>query len=96
MRATSRILLVLLTVLIVAMGLAHLSHSHTADEVSTFHPACTLCQFHAPAATAGNAVVHGMKPDAGTPFFAEAFDPTPVSARTRPHASRAPPLLLAA
>ena len=96
MRPTSRVLLLLLTILIVAMGLVHLSHSHTADEVSTFHPACTLCQFHAADATAGNGALHGIKPDAGAPFLAEASATTPTATRMRLNASRAPPLLLAA
>lgn len=93
MRPTSRVLLLLLTVLIVTMGLAHLSHSHEADEASTFHPACTLCQFHAPTATTGGAAVHGMKPDAGTPFLTEASPATPIAVRIRLNASRAPPRL---
>jgi uncharacterized membrane protein YgdD (TMEM256/DUF423 family) len=96
MRPASRILLVLLSVLIVAMGLTHLSHSHTPDEVAAFHPACTLCQFHTPAATAGDGVVHGKKPDTGAPFLAEVAATSPITGQTRLHASRAPPLLLVA
>jgi hypothetical protein len=92
---SARLAALVLPVLFVVMGVAHTAHAHPADEASTVHPTCTLCQFHAPVGAPGE--VQGVATDPGPgailpmPSTETRFAPVPA----RINATRAPPALLA-
>ncbi|MDH4037760.1 MAG: hypothetical protein OEX18_07165 [Candidatus Krumholzibacteria bacterium] len=92
---SARFVAVVLAVAFVVMGMVHATHAHAADEASATHPACTTCQFHAPAA--GQSGIHGTGtgPGPGTRLHAPSPDTRVTSTPARKHASRAPPRHLA-
>jgi hypothetical protein len=90
-----RIGVLLLPLLFVAMGVVHAAHAHDADPASNLHPVCTLCQFHAPAATCGETLAHSIEPQTSARVLGQAPASSPRSAHDNIHASRAPPALLA-
>lgn len=85
----------LLSLLFIAIGIGHVTHAHPADETSTLHPVCTICQFHAPVAAVGNVQSQADCPESGARFVAQTPEASPASVYDRTNPSRAPPALLA-
>jgi hypothetical protein len=91
----ARITAVLAVLLFVTMGLVHVTHAHEPEQASSFHPACTLCQFQAPSASLGDVQGYTAEPGVASHFTTPGVEPAPVDAPAGVHTSRAPPALLA-
>ncbi len=90
---SGRFAAILAALLFVASGFVHSVHTHEADRATTLHPACTLCQFHAPEASVGAIHGHAADPVAGTLLALNGQEAPPPRTPVALHASRAPPAI---